>query len=228
MNSVLTNESSTPYERVVQLRTLGQQPYAVTWQAMRQFTTDRDANTRDEIWLLEHPPVYTLGQAGRLEHLLVPGDIEVIRTDRGGQVTYHGPGQLIVYLLLDLRRLGLGIRRVVELLESSVIALLAAHGVTASRRTGAPGVYVEGAKIAALGLRVRSGCCYHGLALNLDMNLTPFAGIHPCGYSDLAVTQLADWVSVERELIEQQLVHLIMQHLELSYHDTPPIDSSIG
>ena len=159
---------------------------------MREYTAARDADTSDEIWLLEHWPVFTLGQAGRLEHVLAPGEIPLVRSDRGGQVTYHGPGQLVVYLLLDLQRRSQGVRRLVTAIEQSVIAVLADAGVEAQRRTRAPGVYVAGKKLAALGLRVRRGCCYHGLALNVDMNLEPFERIHPCGYTGLAVTQLAD------------------------------------
>lgn len=159
---------------------------------MRAFTDSRDADTPDELWLLEHPPVFTLGQAGRPEHLLAPGTIPVIQTDRGGQVTYHGPGQLVAYVLLDLRRAGIGIKRLVERLEQAVIDLLAEHGIEAERRANAPGVYVAGAKIASLGLRVRNGCSYHGLALNVDMDLEPFSRINPCGYAGLSITQLVD------------------------------------
>jgi lipoyl(octanoyl) transferase len=172
----------------------GLQDYPATWAAMRAFTDARETSTPDELWLLEHPPVFTLGQAGRLEHLLAPGTIPVIQTDRGGQVTYHGPGQLVAYLLLDLRRAGIGVKRLVERLEQSVIDLLAEYGVAAERRTDAPGVYVAGAKIASLGLRVRNGCSYHGLALNVDMDLEPFSRINPCGYAGLAVTQLVDQI----------------------------------
>ena len=159
---------------------------------MRAFTDGRDAGTRDELWLCEHPSVYTLGQAGRREHVHRTGDIPLVETDRGGQVTWHGPGQVVVYVLLDLRRAGYGIRELVERLEGAVIDLLGAHGVTAAGRRDAPGVYVDGAKVAALGLRVRRGCTYHGLALNVDADLAPFAGIDPCGYRDLAVTRTAD------------------------------------
>ena len=172
----------------------GLQDYRATWEAMRAFTLARDSATPDELWLLEHPPVFTLGQAGRPEHLLDPGLIPVIQTDRGGQVTYHGPGQLIAYLLLDLRRAGVGVKRLVQLLEQAAIDLLAARGIIAAARPAAPGVYVDGAKIAALGLRVRQGCSYHGLSLNVAMDLAPFRRINPCGYPGLAVTQLADLV----------------------------------
>ena len=173
-------------------RLSGLQDYLLTLQAMRAFTDARDAQTPDELWLLEHPPVFTLGQAGRREHLLDPGDIPVIQVDRGGQVTYHGPGQLIAYLMLDLRRVGLGVKRLVNLMEQSVIDLLGGYGIAAVRRADAPGVYVDAAKIASLGLRVRNGCCYHGLALNVAMDLEPFRRINPCGYAGLAITQLSD------------------------------------
>jgi lipoyl(octanoyl) transferase len=159
---------------------------------MRAFTAARNADTKDEIWLLEHPPVYTLGLAGRREHLLRENAIPVVAVDRGGQVTYHGPGQLVAYLLLDLRRAGLTVRELVQRMEQAVIDVLASLGVSGERRCGAPGVYVAGAKVAALGLRVRHGCTYHGLALNVDMDLAPFADINPCGYEGLAVTQLRD------------------------------------
>ncbi len=179
-------------DRALLVRELGLADYRETWQAMGAFTDSREADTPDELWLLEHPRVFTLGRAGRLEHLLNPGDIPVIHTDRGGQVTYHGPGQLVAYLLLDLNRLGMGVRRLVKLLEQSVIDFLEAGGVTACRQSGAPGVYVDGKKIAALGLRVRRGYTYHGLALNVHMNLEPYQRINPCGQVDQKVTQLAD------------------------------------
>jgi len=159
---------------------------------MRDFTDNRDAETPDELWLLEHPAVYTLGQAGRMEHLLDAGNIQVLKVDRGGQVTYHGPGQLIAYLLLDLKRAGLGVKGLVNLLETAVIDLLITQAIHAQTRLGAPGVYVGGAKIASLGLRVRHNCCYHGLALNVDLDLEPFSRINPCGYPGLAVTRLLD------------------------------------
>ena len=176
----------------LRVRELGLVDYEPTWRAMQAFTDRRGPHTDDELWLLSHPPVYTLGQAGRPEHLLAPGEIPVIRVDRGGQVTYHGPGQLVVYVLLDLRRAGFGVRQLVSLLEASVIDLLAGQGIAAAARADAPGVYVNGAKIASLGLRVRRGCSFHGLALNVDTDLAPFARINPCGYAGLPVTQLAD------------------------------------
>ena len=170
------------------VRHLGRVGYEPTWRAMQDFTARRSADTPDEIWLLEHPPVYTQGQAGKPEHLIAPTDIPVMPIDRGGQITYHGPGQVVAYVLVDLRRRGYGIRELVTRLEQAVIDLLAAQGVTAARQAGAPGVYVDGAKIAALGLRVKHGCTYHGLAFNIDMDLRPFAAINPCGYPGMAVT----------------------------------------
>jgi lipoyl(octanoyl) transferase len=174
------------------VRRLGLRDYMPTWQAMRRFTDARGPDTPDELWLLEHPPIFTLGQAGRVEHLIAPGDIPVIQVDRGGQVTYHGPGQLVAYLLLDLRRSGVGVKRLVHLLEQAVVDLLAGYGIAAAPRADAPGVYVEGAKIASLGLRVRRGCSYHGLALNVGLDLEPFSRIDPCGHPGLAVARLAD------------------------------------
>jgi lipoyl(octanoyl) transferase len=174
------------------VRRLGLREYEPTWRAMQTFTDERGADTRDELWLLEHPPVYTQGQAGRPEHVLDPGDIPVVQIDRGGQVTYHGPGQVVAYLLLDLRRAGIGVKRLVHLLEQAVIDLLADYGIRSAARPDAPGVYVGGAKIAALGLRVRRGCSFHGLALNVDTDLEPFSRINPCGYAGLAVTRVAD------------------------------------
>ncbi len=162
------------------------------WQAMRAFTDARDADTPDELWLLEHDPVFTLGQAGKREHVLSPGEIPVIPVDRGGQVTYHGPGQIVAYPLLDLRRLGIGVRDLVCRIEQAIIDTLAEWNIVAERREGAPGVYVAGAKVAALGLRVRRGCTFHGLAFNIDMDLEPFRRINPCGYAGLQVTQVVD------------------------------------
>jgi lipoyl(octanoyl) transferase len=174
------------------IRRLGLSEYALTWAEMRAFTDGRTEETPDQVWLLQHPPVFTLGQAGRPEHLLAPGEIPVLQTDRGGQVTYHGPGQIVAYVLVDLRRAGLGVKGLVHLLEGAVIALLAGYGIEAQARPDAPGVYVAGAKIASLGLRVRRGCSYHGLALNVDMELAPFLRINPCGHPGLAGTQIAD------------------------------------
>ena len=174
------------------MRYLGRVEYEPTWRAMQAFTAQRTDDTPDEIWLLEHPPVYTQGQAGKPEHLIAETAIPVIPIDRGGQITYHGPGQIVAYVLVDLRRRGYGIRELVTRMEQAVIELLAQYRVTAARQTGAPGVYVDHAKIAALGLRVKRGCTYHGLALNVDMDLTPFNAINPCGYAGLQVTQCRD------------------------------------
>jgi lipoyl(octanoyl) transferase len=186
----LTRALSTPSARPAPLlRRLGLADYASAYDAMRRFTAERGAATPDELWVLEHPPVYTVGIAGRPEHFPKKSGIPVVRTDRGGQITYHGPGQAIVYALVDLERRGLTVRAMVALLEDAVIGTLARRGVKAGRKSGAPGVYVEGAKIAALGLRVRRGCCYHGVALNVAMDLAPFSDIDPCGYPGLAVTQ---------------------------------------
>ena len=173
---------------------LGATPYAETFDAMRAFTLGRDTHTPDEIWLTEHPPVYTLGLAGKREHILNAGAIPVVQSDRGGQVTYHGPGQVIAYLMLDLKRRDLKVRELVRLMEDALIATLRSCGVAGVRRTGMPGVYVaSGAKIAALGLKVKNGRSYHGASLNVDMDLAPFRGIHPCGYASLAVTQMKDF-----------------------------------
>ena len=176
------------------VRTLGEQPYLETWEAMKSFTASRDAATPDELWLLEHPRVYTQGQAGKAEHILAPGDIPVILVDRGGQVTYHGPGQLVVYLMIDLTRHRLGIRSLVDVIEQAIVRTLAGMGVTAAPRPDAPGVYVEQAKIASLGLRVRRGCSFHGLALNVAMDMEPFRRINPCGYAGMAMCQVSDFV----------------------------------
>ena len=174
------------------IRRLGVVEYEPTWRAMQAFTAVRNVDTPDEFWVLEHPPVYTQGQAGRPEHLLHATDIPVIRIDRGGQITYHGPGQLVIYTLVDLMRRGYGIRELVRRMEQAVIDMLGVAGVIGERTTGAPGVYVSGSKIAALGLRVKHGCTYHGLALNVDMDLAPFSAINPCGLPGLAVTQCRD------------------------------------
>jgi lipoyl(octanoyl) transferase len=176
----------------LQVRWLGQCGYQEIWERMRRFTDTRGPETADELWLLEHTPVFTLGQAGLVEHVLDPGSIPVVQTDRGGQVTYHGPGQLVAYLLLDLKRARLGVKQLVHLLEQAVVDELAAHGVAACPRADAPGVYVAEAKIASVGLRVRHGCSYHGIAINVDIDPAPFARINPCGYPGLAITRLLD------------------------------------
>lgn len=200
---------STPDYLVV--RQLGLIDYRLCWRAMQAFTDERGDTVADEIWLLEHPQVFTQGQAGKAEHVLAAGDIPVIQVDRGGQVTYHGPGQLVAYLMIDVRRLDWGVRNLVDAIERSIIAVLAAYGVSAAARGDAPGVYLDtGAKIAALGLRVRRGCSFHGLALNLDLDLEPFSRINPCGYAGQAVSRLkdllADWREDEMQRLGQQLV----------------------
>lgn len=200
------------------VRRLGLVPYEPTWRRMRDFTDARAPDTPDELWALSHPPVFTLGQQGQREHLLAPGAIPVVQIDRGGHVTYHGPGQLVIYPLLDLRRLRLGVRELVSALEGAVIDTLAGYGVTARARREAPGVYVGEAKIAALGLRVRRGCSYHGLALNVAMDLEPFGRINPCGYPGLVVTQLRE-VSphpVSPDAVREALLQALITRLGLA------------
>jgi lipoyl(octanoyl) transferase len=193
---------------------LGRSEYQPVWQSMQRFTRQRNENTRDELWITEHHPVYTQGLNGRREHLLSTADIPVIQVDRGGQVTYHGPGQLVIYFLLDLNRLGKGVRQLVTDIEQSIIDLLADYGVQSHARKEAPGVYIGQAKIAALGLRIRKGYSYHGLSLNLDMNLSPFSGINPCGFRGLQVTQLCDHVnSFETRQVTRQLCSILLTHL---------------
>lgn len=192
-------------------RDLGRVPYEPTWRQMQALNETRDAATPDELWVLEHPPVYTLGMAGKPEHLLRQTDIPMVHIDRGGQITYHGPGQIVVYLLIDLRRRGLKVRELVHLMEQALIDTLADDGLVAERQAGAPGVYIGGAKIAALGLRVKNGSSYHGLALNVDMDLTPFTWINPCGYSGLQTTQLRDLgVDTDAAVVADRLI----AHLE--------------
>lgn len=176
---------------MIKLRRLGRVAYEPTWRAMQAFTQSRGPGTCDEIWLLEHPPVFTLGLAGRDEHVLAAGDVAVVRTDRGGQVTFHGPGQAVAYVLLDLRRMGVGVKELVRRLEESALAVLDQYGIRGERVNGRPGVYVDGRKVAAVGLRVARGCSYHGLALNVDLSLEPFSRIDPCGYPGLESTSLA-------------------------------------
>ena len=170
----------------------GLQPYEPVWRAMQAFTDSRGPDTADELWVVEHEPVFTLGQAGKWEHVLMPGDIPVVPVDRGGQVTYHGPGQIVAYPLIDLRRTGIGVREFVQRIEQAIIDTLAHWNIVAARKDGAPGVYVAGAKVAALGLRVRRGCTFHGLAFNVNMDLESFHRINPCGFQGLQVTQVLD------------------------------------
>ena len=203
----------------LRVRQLGLADYEPTWQAMVNFTASRTAETPDELWVCEHPPVFTLGQAGKPEHLLADIGIPLIKIDRGGQITYHGPGQVVVYLLLDMGRRDIRIRDLVSRIEQAIIDLLAEQGVSATRRNGAPGVYIEQrgsiAKIGALGLRVRKGCCYHGVSLNVDMDLSPFAAINPCGYAGLAVTQTRDLgIAMSPAQVAESLVRQLTQQLE--------------
>jgi lipoyl(octanoyl) transferase len=196
------------------LRFLGLVDYEPTWHAMQKFTAQRTPETQDEIWLLQHPATFTQGQAGKPEHLINANGIPVIKIDRGGQITYHGPGQIVAYLLLDLRRRKINVRELVRLMEQAVVDLLAEHNISALGRVEAPGVYVGDAKIAALGLKIRNGCCYHGLSLNVDMDMTPFSYINPCGFQGLRVTQLRDFgihnpiSTIENQLSEKLLVLL--------------------
>lgn len=207
---------------ILHVRSLGISDYQTTFERQREFTASRDGVTEDQIWCLEHPPVYTLGLAGRTEHILNPGNIPIHKTDRGGQVTYHGPGQLVIYPLLDLRRKGISVRAYVNLLEQAIIDLLDQYGISAGRRPGAPGVYVVNSKIAALGIRVRNGCCYHGLALNVDLDLAPFAGINPCGYAGLEVTRLMDLgIDLSVEQVANHLVPLLAA--QLGYNSGLPV-----
>jgi lipoyl(octanoyl) transferase len=210
--SALPEFIPSPERPALSVRCRSLADYTATWREMQVFTDTRTAESPDELWLLQHSPVFTLGRNGKTEHLLHhTGDIPVIHVDRGGQVTYHGPGQLVVYPLLDLKRRRLGIQSLVRILEQSVINLLADYSIRAGRRDKAPGVYVDGRKLAALGLRVRRGCCYHGLSLNVDMDLSPFSMINPCGFADLEVTQLADLgIDVPLDAITEQY----RQHLE--------------
>jgi lipoyl(octanoyl) transferase len=180
---------------LLNVRHLGQQDYQTIWQGMREFTDTRTPDTEDEIWFVQHPPVFTLGQSGKREHILQMTDIPIIQTDRGGQVTYHGPGQLIAYVLMDIKRKNLGVRRFVTLLEQSVVNLLSEYNITSTTRCTAPGVYVDEKKICSVGLRIRRGCSYHGLALNVDMDLKPFQLINPCGFPNLQVTQIKEYYS---------------------------------
>jgi lipoyl(octanoyl) transferase len=189
----VTTELVVPLANALVIRDLGLVDYTSTWQRMQQFTDQRTDETKDEIWLLEHPPVFTQGQAGKAEHLLLPGDIPVVQVDRGGQVTYHGPGQLVAYVLLNIKRRNLGVRNLVTLIEQVIVNSLASSGVEAYAKVDAPGVYVDEKKIASLGLRVRKGCTFHGLALNVDMDLTPFNRINPCGYAGMQMIQSKDF-----------------------------------
>lgn len=200
------------------VRRLGLQEYLPIWEAMRYLAENGDADRDDEIWLLSHKPVYTQGQAGKEEHILTPGNIPVVQIDRGGQVTYHGPGQLVTYLLLNVKRRKFGVRALVDMIEKAIMATLVEFGISASTRPKAPGVYVNDAKIAALGLRIKNGWSYHGLSLNVNMDLTPFDNINPCGYENLAVTQVADHVA-EQDFLLQKVSRIMSNKIlcELGY-----------
>jgi len=211
------NEAARELAGKVVVRDLGLQDYEPVWRKMQRFTDTRDANTRDEIWFTQHQPVFTLGLNAAREHLLAPGNIPVIQIDRGGQVTYHGPGQLMIYPLIDIRRAGLGVRELVSALEQSVIDLAADYGLDAASRRDAPGVYVAGVKLASVGLRIRRGASFHGMALNVDVDLEPFSRINPCGFENLEVTDLAR-LGVEHDLptVRDHLLPCLLQHLGLS------------
>jgi lipoyl(octanoyl) transferase len=199
----------------ITIRQLGLQDYEPVWQAMQRFTLDRTPETDDQIWIVEHQPVYTLGLNGKREHLLNTGAIPVVQTDRGGQVTYHGPGQLVVYPLLNLKRRDLGVRPLVTLLERTMIDALADYGIRAVARPEAPGVYANGKKIGSIGIRIRNNCCYHGLSLNNAMDLTPFKFINPCGYAGLEVTQLADFgVAAGHDELAERVLHILTEKLQ--------------
>lgn len=204
----------------IAIRHLGRVDYQATWEAMQAFTTGRTAETPDELWVVEHAPVFTLGQAGKPEHLLTDIGVPVIKIDRGGQITYHGPGQVVIYVLVDLHRRKIKVKELVQRIEQALIDLLAEQGLTVNRRSGAPGVYLgadgEGAKIAALGLRIKNGCSYHGLSLNVDMDLSPFNAINPCGYAGLAVTQTKDHhIPLTAQEAGERLCQHLLQQLEL-------------
>lgn len=212
-------------KKTVIIRDLGLQPYQSTWQAMQETTNHRTTDTPDEIWFLQHEPVFTQGQAGKAEHILHPGTIPIIKSDRGGQVTYHGPGQLIVYFLTDLKRQKIGVREMVRLLENIVISVLLNYNINGQARDDAPGVYVDGKKIASLGLRVRRGCCYHGLALNIQMDTEPFLQINPCGYAGMAITQVSDYVEASFATIQQQVQLACVEQLgyqQVKYYEDLP------
>lgn len=208
------------------VRQLGLLNWQTVSDAMHRFTDQRNDHTHDELWLTQHPAVFTQGQAGKAEHLLMPGEIPVMQSDRGGQVTYHGPGQQILYVLVDIRRRKIGVRQLVTVLEQTVIATLAEYAISAYARDDAPGVYVDGKKICSLGLRIRKGCSFHGLALNVDMDLSPFSRINPCGYAGLEMTRLTDLASaVNSDQVATRLVHHFLQHIpydDIGYHQGLP------
>ena len=208
-------QAQLPGHSALRVRHFGLSDYEATYASMRRFTASRDRQTQDELWVLEHPPVYTAGVAARCEHFPSDGGIPLIKVDRGGQITYHGPGQAVIYVLVDLQRRGVKVRVLVQLIERAVIALLESYGLGGKTRQGAPGVYVDNAKIAALGLRVRGGACYHGVSINVDLDLQPFLAIDPCGYPGMAVTRLADLgVTATCSAVGSRLAAILAQHLE--------------
>ena len=211
------------------IRHLGRQEYKDVWKRMQDFTQQRETNTVDEIWVTEHPPVFTLGLNGKREHILNSGNIPTIQVDRGGQVTYHGPGQLVVYTLLNLNRLGIGVHALVTHIEQAIVTTLTLYGINATGRADAPGVYVNGSKIAALGLRIRRGCSYHGLSLNIDMDLNPFQGINPCGYKGMEVCQLSDFTNeIDFSHISEQLVSQLVRNLGYTMPDSNTAYSNLA
>ncbi|MBT8048446.1 MAG: lipoyl(octanoyl) transferase LipB [Xanthomonadales bacterium] len=210
----------------LKIRKLGLADYKPVWRAMQAFTDNRNEDTADELWLVQHPPVFTQGQAGKAEHVLAPGDIPVIQVDRGGQVTYHGPGQIVAYPLIDIRRRRLGVKDFVNRIEEAIIAVLARYGVAGERIEGAPGIYVDGDKIASLGLRVRRGRSFHGLALNVDMDLEPFQRINPCGFAGLQVTQLCRLAKADVEQVESELMNSLAR--QLGYSEIDDLGSEVS
>lgn len=207
--------SKLPVQSKLVVRHLGTRPYSETLDAMRQFTNERDETTPDELWVLEHEAVFTQGQAGKAEHLLTSSDIPLVQADRGGQITYHGPGQLIIYLLIDIRRLKLGVRQLVDIIENAIVKLLQQYTIKAYAKADAPGVYVDEKKIASLGLRIRKGCSFHGLALNVDMDLQPFKQINPCGYAGLEMTQCKELGGPQSvQQASEELCKLLIEALE--------------
>ncbi len=225
---MVARAETTPHQPLsVLVRDLSRTSYEPVFADMRAFTDARTAETVDEFWLTEHAPVFTQGQAGKAEHLLMPGDIPVVQSDRGGQVTYHGPGQIVGYLLFDLRRMGLSVRDLVSGIENTMITLLEGYGITAAARSDAPGVYVNGAKIGSLGLRVRRGCSYHGLALNVNMDLEPFSRINPCGLTDMSVTQVSDLGGPQQmDVVRQDLLDSLAATYGISLRTPDSLDPS--
>ena len=213
----MSDQPIQPEANGVVVRQLGRQPYEPVFEAMKRFTDERDQHTQDEIWLVEHDAVFTQGQAGKAEHILMPGDIPVVQVDRGGQVTYHGPGQQVIYLLLNIKRRKLGVRHLVTAMEESVVGLLAKYGVKAYPKPDAPGVYVDEKKVCSLGLRIRNGCSFHGLALNVNMDLAPFQRINPCGYAGMEMIDTARLNGpTTLETAGNELTHLLLEALSIA------------